>query len=115
MIEKFSNEELEQIMEELGIKKHSTKPYTLALEQRKEVREIFKDKPCFSGGMPASRKIESHIRSIIAITLNYIVKSKKGNWITSTSIKANDTKEYEEMYSKFLEIIKLHNREWERD
>lgn len=113
MIEKFSEDELCVIMSELGIK--NSKPNYIVGKYRKELSEICKGMPLMYKSEYAGDKLETCIKTIIAIATKNITKNKKGNWIASTSVKAMDKKEYEEMYLEILEIIKKHNREWEAD
>ena len=103
MIEKFSSEELEQILKELGVAKENAK-YTVCKDEIQELCLLWKEK-----GFDEHKKIFT----IIDITLNNFKKHRKGMF--GCSVKPQDTKEYNEMFQEILEIIKKHNRKWERD
>lgn len=115
MIEKFSDEELKQILSELGIKARGTKPNDIVCKYRKELAEIYKGMPLLYKNKVAVDIVDTYIRAIIALTFKKLSKNKSNNWITSTSVGVNDVGEYEEMYQEILEIIKKHNREWKTD
>ena len=113
MIEKFSEEELYTILEELGIDKKSERLYTIVSKQRKRLRNLLNEKPCLGAydKTPIS-EVDTSIRKIIAITMSNLTKNKKGNWITSTSLKEKDAEEHLQMYTEIVDIIEKHNREW---
>lgn len=113
MIEKFSDEEIEMILSELGIKSRGIHPNDIVCKYRKELAEIYNGVPQLYGSKTAIGIVDTYIRAIISLTFKKLSKNKTGNWITSTSVNIKDTKEYEEMYSEILEIIKKHNRKWE--
>lgn len=115
MIEKFSDEEINTILSELGIKNKGIKPNDIVCKYRKELREMYKGIPLLYGSKVSIDIVDTYIRAIIALTFKKLSKNKVGNWITSTSISAKDVKEYEDMYSEIIEIIKKHNRKWEGD
>lgn len=101
MIEKFNDEELEQIMKELGVLKESGK-HSICKNEIKELCLIWKEK-----GFDEHQKIFT----IIDITLNNFRKTRKSKF--GCSVKAEDIGEYRQMFREILEIIKKHNRKWE--
>lgn len=111
MIEKFSDEELKQIMKELGVKESGIRAFTVISDEANELSEIQSKKANFLSNDFRGKLYES-VRSITAITLNNVVKSKKGYWKCSHVISKEDEAEYKQMFQEILEIIKKHNREW---
>lgn len=110
MIEKFSDEELKQIVKELGMRDICTKSL-VCKEETEELYKIWGEKPQAS---------HNHIFRIIDVTLcNYVKKEvtrcRDEKYGTDTTIKQEIKEEYKEMYREILEVIKKHNREWEGD
>lgn len=112
MIEKFSDEELKQIMKELGVKESGIRAFTVISDEANELSEIQSKKPNLLSNDCRGKLYES-TRSIVAITLNNVTKSKRGYWKCSHSISKEDEAEYKQMFQEILEIIKKHNRKWE--
>lgn len=115
MIEKFSDEELKQIMKELGIKEKKFQKHSVVLDERKEIKEIFKTKPRFTQIEIAYDKAYFFINGIVSLSLNCLTKKKDGYYKISPSIEKKDVEEYKQMFREILGIIKKHNREWEPD
>lgn len=113
MIENFSKEELNTILQELGIDLKSESMYTLVSKQRQRLRNLLGEKPCLGvhDKYPVE-EVDTSIRKIISITMSNLTKNKKGNWITSTSLKEKDAEEHLKMYTEIVDIIEKHNREW---
>lgn len=126
MIEKFSEEQIEQLLSELGI---SQKQYARIVErvrnerteqllskQIDELYKLFSGKPKLKTSC-SKGKIYECINTIISMTLNNIVKAKydgtEGYWKVSGSVNFNDKEEFKQMFDEIIEIIKKHNREWE--
>ncbi len=119
MIEKFSEEELKQIMKELGVSTNSTK-YCVCKEEAEEIRHLWLGKPCND---------QTFIYKLVDITLcNYETKKKKHSVkgkpyygkeyetdVIARTIKQEDKEEYKQMFNEILQVIKKHNRKWERD
>lgn len=97
MIEKFTDEELKQILTELNFPTTSAKE-SVCKEQIVELKVLWKDK----GFETAHRAIFR----IIDYTLNNCQSVTKLN----RSVQFEDRKEYGQMYQEILEIIKKHNR-----
>lgn len=113
MIEKFSDEELKQILSELGISgersiRKSSVPKTSAMcEKKANTIRKFGSKPI---------DVHNHIMKIIDYSLNnfdYSNVSRK--YRANTTIKGKDMSEYLEMYDEICKIIEQHNRQWESD
>ena len=115
MIEKFSEEELRQIMKELGVKEKSSQKFDVANIERKELKELFNDMPRFAPIDFASDRAYSYINGIISLSLNLLTQKKDGYFKISPSVSLNDEKEYKNMFEEVLEIVKKHNRKWEHD
>lgn len=114
MIEKFSDEELRQIMKELGVKEHGVKAFTTVEKEVEELTEMQSQKPKILSNDCRGKLYES-VRSIVAITMNNVVKTKKGYYKCSCGLAKEDEKEYRQMYREIITIIKKHNRPWEGD
>lgn len=115
MIEKFSEEELKQIMKELGIKEKHVQKFDVVNEERNEIRNIFRDRPRFSPLDFPHEKAYMFINGIVSLTLNFLSEKKDGYYKISPSVPVRDESEYKQMFQEILEIIKKHNRKWERD
>lgn len=128
MIEKFSAEQIEQILSELGI---SQKQYTRIVERVKnerteqllskqieELDKIFNEKPKLKTSC-SKGKVYECINTIISMTLNNIVKAQyngtDGYWKVSGSVNFDDKEEFKEMFKEIIEVIKKHNRKWKND
>lgn len=114
MIEKFSDEELKQILKELGIDEGNLKrakiPKKEALaSEKKEIHSVLDGKP-FRPQLTFDAVIK-----IIDHSLNNIRNvGKVGDRILcSPEIKREDLDEYRQMFQEIIEIIKKHNRKWE--
>lgn len=113
MIEKFSDEELKQILSELGIngkiclKKSSVLKSNIMCEKRGVIIRELGQKP-----------IDAHIyiMKIIDYALNNFDYSfVSGKYRAKTTVNVKDISEYKEMYNEIYEIVKKHNRKWEND
>lgn len=118
MIEKFSDEELKQIMKELGMSANCSK-VNICEEEIIELNELWKEKP-----QEKSQGKYCHIFAIIDIALcNFSKRTRRDRWskeeyetyATTSKIKQNLKDEYKQMFQEILEIIKKHNRKWEGD
>lgn len=104
MIEKFSEEELKQIKKELGITESFIKPNVL----RNEIASLN-----IAWNKPFAKY--SHVFNVIDITLSNVEKRKNDTYAIKREINETDIDEYKQMFQEILEIIKKHNRKWERD
>lgn len=111
MIEKFSEEELKQIIKELGIssetliKKSSIQKNNVMCEEKARLIQELGRKPIDA---------HKHIMKVIDYALNNIdYSSYCKKYRTNTTIKAKDIAEYKEMYNEIYQIVKKHNRKWE--
>lgn len=118
MIEKFTDEELKQIMRELGMSANCSK-VNICGEEILELNELWREKP-----QEKSKSKHTHIFAIIDITLcNFKKQIRKERWSrkeyetysTTSKIKQEIKEEYKQMFQEILEIIKKHNRKWEMD
>lgn len=112
MIEKFSEEELSQILFELGIKEKGTRTEWLVADEQRELLQIFESKPSFNTQNPKGKAYEC-VNGIVSLTLNNIIQTQKGHWRISGTVKESDKEEFKKMFQEILEIIKKHNRGWE--
>lgn len=124
MIEKFSDEELKQIIKELGIDKNNTKAFksTVCSEEKIELCKLWGEK--VSKLSETSEELLAVVYKVIDITLCnfrekiYKRKNKSGGTYEQkyvgfdSNIKQEDIDEYRQMFQEILEIIKKHNREW---
>lgn len=110
MIEKFSDEELEQIKKKLGVAKTDLRKTTVFGTEAAILNELWADKPF------RDNKCVFHV---IDITLCNVRKHQYGrlDGIYGTSIRVGkkDIDEYRQMFQEILGIIKKHNRKWEGD
>lgn len=102
MIEKFSDEELKQILSELNLPTTGAKE-SVCKEEIVELKVLWKDK-----------KLETAHREIFKI-IDYTLNNYQSVTKLNRSVQFEDKKEYKQMYQEILEIIKKHNRAWERD
>lgn len=116
MIEKFSDEELKQILKELGIDESNLKrkqiPKREALaSEKKDIFSILDGKP-----FRPQLTFESIIK-IIDHSLNNLrnVGNVGDRILCSPDVKREDLDEYRQMFREILETIKKHNRKWEED
>lgn len=114
MIEKFSYEELKQIMKELGIKETGIRTFDIVSNEIEKLTNIQREKPQILSNDCRGKLYES-VRSIVSITLNNVTKSRKGYWKSSYVVPKEDVDEFREMYQEIIEIIEKHNRKWDGD
>lgn len=114
MIEKFSDEELRQIMKELGVKDKGIRMETAILEEISELEDISSMKPEMRSQSPRG-KIYECVLTIVSFSLNNLTETRKGYWRCSNSLRKEDREEFRQMFQEILEIIKKHNRKWEGD
>lgn len=112
MIEKFSEAELKQIMTELGIKEKGMRTEWLVAKELEELLKLFGNKPSFNTQNSKGKAYEC-VNGIVSLTLNNIMQTHKGHWRVSGTVKESDKEEYKQMFNEILEIIKIHNREWD--
>lgn len=114
MIEKFSDEELKQIMNELGLKTDGIRMESVIREEIFELEDIEHDKPQMRSQSPWGKLYES-VLTITSLCLNNVLKTsgKRNYWKCSNVISAKDKDEFKQMFQEILEIIKKHNRKWE--
>lgn len=112
MIEKFSDEELRQIMKELGIKDKGIRMETAILEEISELEDISSRKPEMRAQSPRG-KIYECVLTIVCFSLNNLIETRKGYWRCSNSLRNEDREDFKQMFREILEIIKKHNRKWE--
>lgn len=128
MIEKYNEEQIRQILSELGI---SEKQYTRIIEKVKnerteqllskqisELETLLAGKPKLKSSC-SKGKVYECINTIISMTINNVVRvrydGKSKYWKVSGSVNFDDKDEFKEMFNEILEIIKKHNRQWESD
>lgn len=109
MIEKFSEEELKQIKQELKALKSQTTKVSVCSKEYTELYNLFKDYP-FS----IITRISDSCFNMIDIVLNNYEKKQKGCYMNKF-VRCEDKDEYCQMFQEILEIIKKHNRKWEGD
>lgn len=114
MIEKFSDEELRQILKELGIKDKGTRMENAILQEISELEDISDGKPQMRSQSPRG-KIYECVLTIVSFSLNNLIETRKGYWRCSNSLRKEDKEEFKQMFQEILEIIKKHNRKWEGD
>lgn len=111
MIERISEEELKQIVSELGIKEKGMRTEWLVAKEQAELLNLFKEKPSFNTQNPKGKAYEC-VNGIVSLTLNNIMQTKKGHWRVSATVNECDKEEYKQMFNEILDIIRKHNREW---
>lgn len=110
MIEKFSDEELRQIMLELGMSSENLskegrvyKAHALCAERSSCLKEF--------GKKPIS--VHEYIAKATDFALNNFRRALTGSgYRVESSIPSTDIVEYKKMYGEIFEIIKKHNRPW---
>lgn len=127
MIEKFSDEELKQIMKELGIVQKDKYEKSFVCSSGKiELRKLWGEKVSILS--ESSDILLCTLYKIIDITLcNFSTKTRnlrnKGTneryakkYVGFDSfVKIEDSEEYRQMFQEILEVIKKHNRKWGSD
>lgn len=125
MIEKFSDEELKQIMKELGIvQKDKVEKSSACAKERLELRNLWGEKVDLLS--ENNDVLYGLIYKVADITLcNFGTRVQYRTNKTNneryrkeyvgcdSAIKINDLEEYRQMFQEILEIIKKHNRKWE--
>lgn len=116
MIDKLSDNEIEQLLKELGLSIKKSALFNVRNNYASEIDCLFKNKPILSQYMQSSGRISPFIGRICAYTLNMIEKTKRKDtdyYRQAEYANSNLAKEYLEMYSEICEIIKKHFKEWE--
>ena len=128
MIEKFSKEELAQILKELGVEKPPVpRKSVVCIEQRKRIldmiaKEMYPEtkevKPngltCGIYGEHARDDIFNAVVTLIDYTLENFVMStdryKQPEYRRATTVKECDAPKYKKMFNEILDVIeKYHN------
>lgn len=99
MIEKFSDEELKQILSELNMPTTSAKE-NVCKEDIEELKILWKDK-CLKSAHTAIFKV-----------IDYSLNNYKTETKLNRSVQFEDKNEYRQMFHEIVEIIKKHNRKW---
>lgn len=118
MIEKFSDEELEQIKRELGLYDKRVKLNNNE-KHIDEIKDILGEKPFSNYVMyEGYNNIFWCIAFIVSCSMNNFSRrkyknNKIGNWTVKQTIPIEQEEEYHKMFSEIIEIMKKHNRKWE--
>lgn len=119
MIERFSEEELEQIKIELGIL-----PKKVKLDCKNKYWErlstILKDKPFIGSVLNQDKGIFWCIALIVSCSLNNFAKRKyktehRDTWYIRPIISKDEEQEYYKMYDEIIDIMEKYNKKWDKD
>ena len=127
MIEKFSNEEINQLLHELGLSQKKTVPRkSIALaEQKARIAKVFKNefypntRETKPNGVPIAllkRNVQKNVFDSIVAIVDYTLgnfelgKDRFGNPEYSRSTTVSDTAlvNYTEMFGEILDVIEKH-------
>lgn len=117
MIEKFSDEELKQIMKELGVSTNTTKA-CICRQEIEELRKLWSQKP-YNDHSIIFRLVDVALCNFEKRTKKNSVKGKPYYGkeyevdVICRTVKQEDKEEYRQMFKEIVEIIKKHNRKWE--
>ena len=127
MIEKFSKEEINQLLHELGLSQKKTVPRkSIALaEEKVRIAKIFENefypntRETKPNGVPIAllkRNVQKNVFDSIVAIVDYTLgnfelgKDRFGNpeYIRSTKVSDTDLVNYKEMFGEILDVIEKH-------
>ena len=127
MIEKFSKEEINQLLRELGLSQNTTAPRkSIALaEQKVRIAKVFKNefypntRETKPNGVPIAllkRNVQKNVFDSIVAIIDYTLgnfelgKDRFGNpeYRRSTTVSDTDLVNYKEMFGEILDVIEKH-------
>ena len=127
MIEKFSKEEINQLLRELGLSQKTIVPRkSIALaEQKARIAKVFKNefypntRETKKSGVPialSKREVQKNVFNSIVAIIDYtlgnfeIGKDRFGNpeYSRSTTVSDTDLVNYKEMFGEILDVIEKH-------
>ena len=127
MIEKFTDEEISQILKELGIAKQPVPRKSVVLaEQKARIARIFK-KELYPGtgekkpnGTPVDlikRSVHKEVFDAIVTIIDYTIENldlgmdryRNPEYRRATTIMDGDAKEYKEIFGEILDVIEKHH------
>lgn len=111
MIEKFTDEEIKQILKELGIKEKKSSKNSVCGQHEEELKLLWCDKRNYL--INSSVNVMESVFKVCDITLCNFTKDKRtGRVRFKGEIDSEIEEEYSEMYAEIVEIIKKHNKKF---